>query len=116
MDYAVLIFGLAVFAVACYLDFTSSVEMTEHGIKETNSLVRGKDGYFSPLKGLIFIIGPIALVLIAFFAGKDVAGFDRFWAGAVLVPGAGLHVYAYFSNKKLIAKKKAGQWDTDVHV
>lgn len=107
MEYTTLIIGLVAFAIACVLDFLSSLEMTKYGIKEKNSLVRDSSGNFSPWKGMLFIVGPIAAVLIAFFVGDGVEGFDRTWAGLVLLPGAGLHLFAYFSNKRLIAKKKA---------
>lgn len=106
MAYFYLIFGLGVFAVCCLLDFFISIEMSKYGIKEKNSLFRGKGGTFVWWKGLIFVVGPIALVLIAFFAGEGVEGFDRTYAGLVLVPGALLHLWAYFNNRSEIRKAK----------
>ena len=104
-DYLTLIIGLAAFAVGCYLDFTSSMEMTRFGIKESTVLV-ASNGTFSPWKAIVFVIAPPVLVLIAFFAGHGVQGFDRFWAGLVLLPGAALHLWAYFHNRKLIRTKR----------
>ena len=105
MDYITLLIGLGAFGLAAVLDFVSSMEMTRYGIKESTALV-SKNGMFSPWKAIAFIVAPIVLVLIAFFAGNNVEGFDRVWAGVVLLPGAALHLWAYFHNKKLIKQRK----------
>ncbi len=106
MDYIVLFIGIGVFGVGVILDYLSSIEMTRYGIKERNWIVADKNGNFSPVKGLIFVILPIVLVLIAFFVEWNDDTYDRFWAGFFLMPGGVLHYWAYRQNKKKIAKAK----------
>ena len=105
-DYTTLVIGLAAFLVGCYFDFTASSEMGKYGIKEGNILVRGGDGKFSPLKGIIWIVAPIVLVLVAFFAFDETEYYDRFWAGFFLLPGAALHYWAGAKARKMIEQKK----------
>ena len=108
MDYLTLIFGLAAFLAACLLDINSSTEMTRYGSKETAPLVSDGKGNFSLWRALIFVIIPPVLVLIVFFTAKNAAGFDRVWAGIFLLPGAALHLFAWWHNRRLIRKAKNG--------
>lgn len=112
MDYAILIISLIVFAIACVLDVKSSIEMTKWGIKESVPLVRDKNGNFSLWRALIFVIGSPAIVLGMFFFGpesEEATGYHRMYAGLFLIPGALLHLYAWNSNNRLIARKKAAK-------
>lgn len=107
-DYIMLFIGLGLFAIGAVLDYLSSIEMTRYGIKETNWLAQKKNGNFDPVKGLIFVILPIVLVLIAFFVEWNDETYDRFWAGFFLLPGAALHYWAFRKNMKKIEAAKGG--------
>jgi hypothetical protein len=109
MDYISLIACEAAFLVACWLDVSSSLTMTKYKIREGNKLVRDGNGNFSLTKALLWVVGPALGVALVFFLGPDhdASGYDRAYAGPFLLLGAAAHLYAWRSNTKLIAKKKA---------
>lgn len=109
-DYITLFIGLGMFGVGAVLDYRSSIEMTRYGIKETNWFVQKKNGNFDPIKGLVFVILPIVLVLIAFFVEWNDDTYDRFWAGFFLMPGGVLHYWAHRKNLGKIEKAKSARY------
>lgn len=107
MEYATLALGLGAFIIACLLDIQSSRVMSTYGIPESIPLVRDREGNFSLPKALVFVIVPIAVVILLFAFADGIDGFKRVYAGLVLLPGAGLHLWAWHSNNRKIKAKKA---------